>query len=61
MTSPTPACRVTKVANPQHTRAALITRIFQVSSNVSSVNIAADSGELYTAARPAPAAQAIKS
>ncbi len=61
MTSPTPACRVTKVAKPQHTKAALIALTFQVSSNVSKVKMAADKGELYTAARPAPAAQAIKS
>ena len=34
-------------------------RTFHVMSNVSSVKIAADKGELYTAAKPAPAAQAI--
>ena len=38
---------------------ALMARIFHVISNVSSVKIAADKGELYTAAKPAPAAQAI--
>ena len=46
MTSPTPACRVTNVAKPQHKRAALMARTFQVRSKVSNVKIAADNGEL---------------
>ena len=47
------------MASPHDKRAALIARTFHVMSNVSSVKMAADKGELYTAAKPAPAAQAI--